>query len=54
MNPIAHINETAFCMKHPTGYISRDRYGTWYSKCYTGHKFNEECEIIIEKVGEKK
>lgn len=40
--------ETAFCRRHPTSYIGKDHFGNWYEKCWTGHKFNEACEIVIE------
>jgi len=42
-------SEKAWCKKHVTGYIGKDQFGNWYTKCYTGHKFNEPCEVTIEK-----
>ena len=39
---------TAFCKKHPTGFVGKDQHGNYYKKCWTGHKWSEPCEIIIE------
>lgn len=42
-------NEKAWCKKHPTSYIGKDQFGHWYDQCVHGHRFNEKCEIVIEK-----
>jgi hypothetical protein len=47
------IEEKAWCSTHPTGYIGRDHTGYWYKRCRHGHLKNQDCEIIIEKGGEK-
>jgi hypothetical protein len=47
------IDEKAWCLTHPTGYIGRDHRGHWYKRCRHGHLKNENCEIVIEKGGEK-
>lgn len=46
------IEEKAWCLTHPTGYIGRDHTGRWYKRCRHGDLKNEQCEIVIEKGGE--
>ena len=52
------IEEKAWCLTHPTGYIGRDHTGYWYTQCRQGYlriKQGEKlnCEIIVEKGGGK-
>lgn len=47
------MKTTAFCNKHLTSIVDKDEKGNFKKKCRRGLFWNEKCEVIVEKGGEK-
>ena len=43
------LTEKRWCKTHAPKVVGKDNNGNFYTKCYVGHRKNEDCEIVIEK-----
>ena len=40
-----------WCLTHPTGYLGKDHFGNWYTRCTYGNKTNQDCVVGKDEEG---